>query len=50
MFSDDHGYADLGCQGSTGVQTPHIDSLAANGVRCTAGYVTRRSARPLVRG
>ena len=46
MFTDDHGYADLGCQGSKEVQTPHIDSLAANGVRCTAGYVTAPQCSP----
>lgn len=26
LFSDDHGYAYLGCHGSTGVKAPHIDS------------------------
>jgi len=54
MFSDDLGYADLGCQGSADVKTPNIDSLAANGVRCTAGYVTAPQCSPsragLVRG
>jgi arylsulfatase A-like enzyme len=37
---DDLGYGELGCQGSIEIPTPHIDSLAAGGVRCTAGYVT----------
>ena len=46
MFSDDHGYADLACQGSADVKTPNIDSLAANGVRCTAGYVTAPQCSP----
>ena len=46
LFSDDHGYADLGCQGSTEVKTPNIDSIAANGVRCTAGYVTAPQCSP----
>ena len=46
MFSDDLGYADLGCQGSADVETPHIDSLAANGIRCTAGYVTAPQCSP----
>jgi arylsulfatase A-like enzyme len=36
---DDLGYADLGCQGAKDVLTPHIDSLAPNGVRFTDGYV-----------
>ncbi len=40
IFVDDLGYADLSCQGSKEVHTPHIDSLAVNGIRCTAGYVS----------
>ena len=32
---DDLGYGDLGCYGSTAVRTPHIDALAAQGVRFT---------------
>ncbi len=40
IFSDDHGYAEISCQGCKDVQTPHIDSIAANGVRFTDGYVT----------
>jgi len=46
MLADDLGYADLGCQGSPDVKTPQIDSLAANGVRCTAGYVTAPQCSP----
>jgi len=46
ILADDLGYADLGCQGSADVKTPHIDSLAANGVRCTAGYVTAPQCSP----
>jgi arylsulfatase A-like enzyme len=46
ILADDLGYADLGCQGSPDVKTPHIDSLAANGVRCTAGYVTAPQCSP----
>jgi len=46
IFADDLGYADLGCQGSPDVKTPLIDSLAANGVRCTAGYVTAPQCSP----
>jgi arylsulfatase A-like enzyme len=40
ILADDLGYADLGCQGAKDLVTPHIDSLAANGVRCTSGYVS----------
>jgi len=46
ILADDLGYADLGCQGSRDVKAPHIDSLAANGVRCTAGYVTAPQCGP----
>jgi len=46
IFVDDLGYADLGCQGSKEVHSPQIDSIAANGVRCTAGYVTAPMCSP----
>jgi len=46
IVTDDLGYADLGCQGSKDVKTPHIDSLAANGVRFTNGYVTSPQCGP----
>ena len=31
---------DLGCYGGKEIPTPHIDALAAGGVRFTSGYVT----------
>ncbi len=40
IVGDDLGYADLGCQGGPDVRTPRIDSLAANGIRFTNGYVS----------
>ncbi len=46
IIADDLGYADLGCQGSPDVKTPNIDAIAANGVRCTAGYVTAPQCSP----
>ena len=46
ILADDLGYADLGCQGSKEVISPHMDSLAANGVRCTAGYVSAPQCCP----
>ena len=46
FLADDLGYADLGCQGSKEAVTPNIDSIAANGVRCTAGYVTAPQCCP----
>ncbi|HEV7279252.1 MAG TPA: sulfatase [Pirellulaceae bacterium] len=35
---DDLGWADLGCQGSAVYETPHIDALAAGGLRFTQAY------------
>src|SRR5437016_2692270 len=35
---DDMGWADLGCYGSKDIKTPHIDGLAAKGVRLTHFY------------
>jgi arylsulfatase A-like enzyme len=40
LLADDLGYADVGFQGCRDVPTPHIDSLAKDGIRCTAGYVS----------
>jgi len=39
FFADDLGYGDVGYQGGD-VSTPHIDSIAHNGVQFTDGYVT----------
>jgi len=46
ILADDLGYAELGCQGAKDIPTPHLDSLARNGVRCTAGYVTASFCTP----
>ena len=40
FFVDDMGYRELSCNDSPDIRTPNIDSLATNGVRCTAGYVS----------
>ncbi len=40
IVGDDMGYGDIGVHGSEEIPTPHIDSLAKNGVRCTNGYVS----------
>ena len=40
LVSDDQGYADVGAYGCRDIQTPHLDSIAAGGVRFTDGYVT----------
>lgn len=38
IMSDDQGYADLGCYGSQFVKTPHLDQMAAEGMRFTQAY------------
>lgn len=38
IYADDLGYGDVGCFGSEDVATPHLDALAANGVRFTNWY------------
>ena len=40
LVADDLGYADPGFQGGKDIPTPHLDALAAGGVRCTNGYVS----------
>jgi arylsulfatase A-like enzyme len=39
IFTDDQGYQDLGCYGSPDIATPHIDRMAARGMRFTDFYV-----------
>ena len=46
ILVDDLGYADLGCQGSKEIRTPHIDGLAASGLRFTDAYVTAPQCGP----
>lgn len=47
VFTDDHGYADLGENGQDpDVLTPNIDDLARTGVRFTSGYVTAPQCVP----
>ena len=33
ILADDMGYADMGCQGSKDLETPHLDKVAASGTR-----------------
>ena len=40
IMADDLGYADVGFNGCKDIPTPHIDSIAANGVQFTSGYVS----------
>ena len=46
LLIDDLGYGDLGCFGNRRTPTPHIDSLAANGAKCTMSYVTNPPCSP----
>jgi arylsulfatase A-like enzyme len=46
ILMDDLGFADLGMTGSKDVATPHIDALAANGIRFTQGYVSAAICSP----
>ncbi len=38
ILADDLGYAELGCYGQKKIKTPHLDKLAANGMRFTHFY------------
>jgi len=46
VFCDDLGYGDVGCFGSTKHRTPHIDKMAAEGMRFTSFYVTSGVCTP----
>jgi arylsulfatase A-like enzyme len=46
ILADDLGYGDLGCYGHPTIRTPHLDRMAAEGVRFTQFYAAARSARP----
>ncbi len=38
IMADDQGSVDLGCYGAKDLHTPHVDALAARGVRFTQFY------------
>jgi len=46
ILADDLGYADVGFNGCKDIPTPHIDSLANHGVRCSNGYVSHPFCSP----
>lgn len=41
IFTDDQGYADVGCFGAKGFTTPNLDKLASQGVRFTDFHVSQ---------
>jgi len=46
FLADDLGYAGVGVNGCKDIPTPHIDSIARNGVRFTDGYATHPLCSP----
>ena len=38
ILADDLGYGDLGCYGQERIKTPHLDAMAAGGMRFTRHY------------
>ncbi len=38
IMADDLGYGDLGCYGQTKIKTPHLDQMAAEGMKFTQFY------------
>lgn len=47
IYSDDHGWADLGAQGvNAEIKTPNLDQLAHDGIRFTRGYVSAPQCVP----
>jgi len=41
VFTDDQGYADVGCFGAEGFETPNLDRMAAEGMRFTNFHVAQ---------
>ena len=47
IYSDDHGWADLGAQGvDQDIRTPNLDAMAREGVRFARGYVSAPQCVP----
>ena len=46
LLADDLGYGDLGCYGCADIKTPHLDRLAADGVRMTDFYANASVCTP----
>ncbi len=41
IFTDDQGYQDIGCFGSPDIKTPHLDKMAAEGLKLTDFYAAQ---------
>jgi arylsulfatase A-like enzyme len=46
IYTDDVGYGDVGCYGATGVETPHVDRLAREGLRFTDAHCSAATCTP----
>ncbi len=46
IFTDDLGYGDLGCYGHPTIRTPHLDRMAAEGMRFTDFYASAPVCTP----
>lgn len=46
IMTDDQGYADVGFNGCKDIPTPHLNSIAENGVRFPNGYVSYSVCSP----
>src|SRR6056297_3310418 len=50
IMCDDLGYGDLGCYGNQVIRTPHIDALAASGLRFSSAYASAAWCMPSRKG
>src|SRR5687767_15439041 len=46
IFADDLGYGDLSCYGHPTIRTPHLDRMAAEGMRFTSFYSAANVCTP----
>ena len=46
IVADDLGYGDLSCYGAKKVTTPHVDSLAASGIRFIDAHSVAATSTP----
>ena len=46
IYADDLGYGDLQCYGAKNVKTPHVDRLAAEGIRFTNAHSVAATSTP----